>query len=139
MRDADVPPRRARRAAGARATGRGPGTRCARSRARSARDPSAPLRPRAPRNRPGAGSSMTRLPHLEAHHASHTWRLTTSPTPGGSSSRPADLDHVAVGITQPELRATEMEIAHAALVERLSHRLEVLHLEREVWPGRVDV
>src|SRR2546422_2684640 len=57
----------------------------------------------------------------------------------GGCPRLAELDHVAVGIADPELGAAEVEVGHTARVEGLSHQLDALHPEREVRIGRVDV
>src|SRR5438067_1175337 len=51
----------------------------------------------------------------------------------------AQLDHVAVGIADPELRAAEVEVRDAARVEHLPHPFDALHPQREVRIGRVDV
>src|SRR6266849_1482642 len=55
------------------------------------------------------------------------------------SARLAELDHVAVRIADPELRAAEVEVADAARVEQALHLRDALHLEREVRAARVDV
>src|SRR5207245_9843283 len=44
----------------------------------------------------------------------------------------AQLDHVAVGIADPELRAAEVEVRDAARVEHLPHPFDALHPQREV-------
>src|SRR5262249_21792349 len=62
---------------------------------------------------------------------------TPPPAPGGSTWR-ANLDHVAVGILDPELRVAEGEIPDAARVERPLHGIEVLDLEREVRARGID-
>src|SRR5206468_3974058 len=53
--------------------------------------------------------------------------------------RLAELDHVAVGIADPELGPPEVAVGDAARVERLPYPLDALHLQRDVRIGRVDV